>query len=102
MSQGAQRFPKGRGMMREIVDHLYSSRFSTHFLAPGDSFETLERFSNSVDRHAVETRSRYGHRGVADVELADQRNLILVLTQGEARPRGRTIHLANLLGAVRG
>src|SRR4051794_30274914 len=100
MAQRAQRFSNGGGMVREIVDHLHSSCFPTHFLAPGNSGEALERSSNIVEGHAVKPRRGDGHRGVAHVELTNKRYLKLVFAEGEARLGGRTLHLANLLSAI--
>ena len=62
-------------MMSEVVDHRDAAHHAADFLAAFDPLEGGQGLLDLRHRHAVEMRGRSGHGGVANVEVADQRNL---------------------------
>src|SRR4026207_1059990 len=92
---------RGRGrMMTEIVNHFYPAHFAADFLASRYSFELRQRRANSLSRHAIESRGRNRHRGVADVEFAEHWNLKFLIAQNEPRFFCRITHIPDPLSAV--
>src|SRR5262249_27708640 len=73
--QGAQGFSNGRGMMAKIIDHGNAADFATHLLPALDPAKREQRFLNLRNRDAVKVSGRYGHRGIADIEIPDERHL---------------------------
>ena len=88
MTQRLQRVGNRRGMMTEIVNHLYAARFAAKLLPSRDPGKTLERAVDFCLRHIVKPRRHRGHRGVAHVEFANQRNFENVVAKFKSRTAG--------------
>ena len=100
IAQGGQGLRHGSWMMAEIIDYLYAARFATNFLTPGDAFKRLESVANGIPGNAIKLRCRNCHGGVANVELANERYLELLLSQSESRPTSGIGDITNLRRAI--
>ena len=87
-------------MMAEVIDHFHAARFAAHFLPPRDSPKALQRILDLRFRHIVEASRGRGHRRIAHIELADQRNFVNVIAQFETRATGRIRNVADPLRTV--
>ena len=88
--------------MSEIVDDGDAIHGATDFLASADALEGREGVADFFDGDSVVVRGGGGHGGIANVEIAGERNFKSLVEEVEARAGGRVDGVANLVCAIRG
>src|SRR6478672_11568211 len=88
------------GMMPEIVDHFNAASFAAKLLPARNAQETGECAGDFFRRHIIKARGCRRHRGVMNIEFANERNFENVVTEFESRDTSRVRNVSNTLGAV--